>query len=71
MGVDEIIEEIKQLPAKDQDAVADFVMEITGRSIPLSGEKLEALAENLAASTSKDESARLKEEIQRGFYGEK
>lgn len=42
LGVDEIIEEIKQLPARDQLAVADFVMEITGRATPLSGIPAEA-----------------------------
>lgn len=69
MGVDEIIEEIRQLPARDQLAVADFVMEITGRSSPLSGEKLEALATDLPAATDDAESDKIREEIHRGFYG--
>ena len=70
MDVAEIMQKFKQLPPPEQEKVADLVMELTGRDRPLSGAKLETLAAQLAAEGSDEaDSARLKEEIHRGFYG--
>lgn len=69
MTATEIIEEIKHLTPSDQVAVTDFVLELTGRSTPLSGERLEELATRLADAAGEGEGKRLKAEIHRGFYG--
>jgi hypothetical protein len=65
-----IIDEIKHLPRDEKAVVVDFVRELE-QSQQTSGKQLAELAERMVYSSDPAEVERLKEEITRGFYGEK
>ncbi len=64
----EIIAEIEHLPADEQAKVVEFAQRISERSM-LSGADLSNLAGRLADGPNPTEAARLREEIEKGFYG--
>lgn len=70
MTAAKIIDEIKLLPRDEQAVVIDFVRELE-QSQQMSGKQLAELAERMVYSSDPAEVQRLKEEITRGFYGEK
>ena len=70
MTAAKIIDEIKHLPRDEQAVVIDFVRELE-QSQQMSGKQLAELAERMVYSSDPAEVQRLKEEITRGFYGEK
>ena len=66
----QIIEEIKRLDPKEQIGVIRFAYQLdTERR--LTGKELSALAERMLNTTDPAEQARVREEIVRGFYGER
>lgn len=64
----EIIAKIKHLPAEEQAKVVAFAQHL-GESAMLSGAELSKLAGRLADGPRPAEAARLREEIEKGFYG--
>jgi len=64
-----VIEEIKQLPRAEQWRVLQFAFEMA-RERQLPGKQLANLAQKMAASDHPSEVQELRDEIQRGFYGE-
>ena len=64
----EIISEIEHLPAEEQAKVVAFAQRISERAM-LSGADLSKLAGRLADAPNPTEAARLREEIEKGFYG--
>jgi len=66
----EIIEEIKRLPRDEQSRVIRFVRELA-RERQLTGEELGDLARQMVEAKDPAEADRLKDEIVRGFYGDK
>jgi len=64
----EIIAEIKDLPADEQAKVVAFAQHL-GESAMLPGAELSKLAGRLADGPHPAEAARLREEIEKGFYG--
>ena len=64
----EIIAEIEHLPADEQAKVVAFAQHLGERSM-LSGANLSKLAGRLADGPPPAEAARLREEIEKGFYG--
>jgi hypothetical protein len=64
----EIISEIEHLPAEEQAKVVAFAQRISERAM-LSGADLSKLAGRLADGPNPAEAARLREEIEKGFYG--
>jgi hypothetical protein len=65
-----IIDEIKHLPQDEQSAVIQFVRELD-QARQLSGKELAQLAERMVYSADPAEVQQLKDEITRGFYGDK
>jgi DNA mismatch repair protein MutH len=65
-----IIDEIKHLTEEEQSAVIQFVRELD-RAQQLNGSELAELAKRMVYSTDPAEVERLKDEITRGFYGDK
>jgi len=68
MNASQIIREIATLPPDEQAQVVRFAysLDVERR---LSGPELSALAARMVASTDPAETARLRAEIARGFYG--
>lgn len=66
----QIIEEIKRLDPKDQLGVIRFAYQLDAER-QLSGRELSALAERMVNATDEVEAARIREEIVRGFYGQR
>ena len=64
-----VIEEIKQLSPAEQSRVIRFAVELA-RQRQVSGEKISALARQMADSDNPAEVQKLRDEIHRGFYGE-
>ena len=64
----EIIAEIEHLPADERAKVVAFAQHL-GESDMLSGAELSKLAGCLADGPHPAEAARLREEIEKGFYG--
>ncbi len=64
----EIIAEIEHLPANEQAKVVAFAQHLGERAM-LSGTELTKLASRLADGPHPAEAARLREEIEKGFYG--
>jgi hypothetical protein len=64
----EIIAEIEHLPADERAKVVAFAQHL-GESAMLSGAELSKLAGRLADGPHPAEAARLREEIEKGFYG--
>ena len=69
MSATQVIEEIKHLPRAEQSRVLQFAFELA-RERQLPGKKLSELAQQMADSNDPAEVTQLREEIQRGFYGE-
>ncbi len=67
MTAEQVIAEIKALPPKGREEVLRFTRALDTGS-RLSGAHLEALAEKLVSSSDEEESARLKDELTKGFY---
>ena len=63
-----IIAEIEHLPADEQAKVVAFAQHL-GERVMLSGAELSKLAGRLADGPHPAEAARLREEIEKGFYG--
>jgi hypothetical protein len=66
----QIIEEIKRLDPKEQLGVIRFAYELDAER-RLTGKELSSLAERMIASTDPVEQARVREQIVRGFYGQR
>jgi len=64
----EIIAEIEHLPAEERAKVVAFAQHLGERAM-LSGAELSKLAGRLADGPNATETARLREEIEQGFYG--
>jgi hypothetical protein len=64
----EIIAEIEHLPADERAKVVAFAQHLGERAM-LSGADLSNLAGRLANGPNASEAARLREEIEKGFYG--
>lgn len=68
MDASQIIREISTLPPDEQAKVVRFAYSLDAER-RLSGPELSALAARMVASTDPAETARLRTEIARGFYG--
>lgn len=68
MTATEIIAEIEHLPADEQAKVVAFAQHLGERAM-MSGAELSKLAGRLADGPHPAEAARLREEIEKGFYG--
>jgi hypothetical protein len=66
----QIIEEIKRLHPNDQLGVIRFAYQLDAER-RLTGKELSALAERMVNTTDPAEQARVREEIVRGFYGDR
>ena len=66
----QIIEQIKRLDPKKQVGVIRFAYQLDAER-RLTGKELSALAERMVNTTDPAEQARVREEIVRGFYGER
>jgi hypothetical protein len=66
----QIIEEIKRLDPKEQLGVIRFAYQLDAER-RLTGKELSSLAERMIASTDPVEQARVREQIVRGFYGQR
>jgi hypothetical protein len=66
----QIIEEIKRLDPEEQVGVIRFAYQLDAER-QLTGKELSALAERMVNTTDPVEQARVREEIIRGFYGER
>ncbi len=69
MSANQVIEEIKHLPRAEQSRVLQFAFDLA-RERQLPGDKLGELAQKMTDSTDPAEVQSLRDEIQRGFYGE-
>ena len=68
MSAADVIQEIKQLPAAEQDEVIKFTLQLA-RTRPLTASELSTLAQRMAESADPAEVERLKTSLTRGFYG--
>ena len=68
MTAEQIIEEIKRLPSKEQASVIRAIYRFDAER-KLSGNELSQLAERMANTTDEVEAARIRESIAAGFYG--
>jgi hypothetical protein len=66
----QIIEEIKRLDPQQQLGVIRFAYQLDAER-QLTGDELAALAERMVATTDPAEQARIREQIIRGFYGQR
>jgi hypothetical protein len=66
----QIIEEIKRLDPKEQLGVIRFAYQLDAER-RLTGKELSSLAERMIASNDPVEQARVREQIVRGFYGQR
>jgi hypothetical protein len=66
----QIIEEIKRLDPKEQIGVIRFAYQLDAER-RLTGKELSALAERMVNTSDPAEKARVREEIVRGFYGQR
>ena len=64
----QLIEELKQLPPKEQAEVIRFAYQLDAER-RLTGKELSGLAERLLQSTDPADTALVRETIMRGFYG--
>ena len=70
MTAKQIIEEIKRLDPKEQLGVIRFAYQLDAER-QLSGKELSGLAERMVKASDEVEAARIREEIVRGFYGQR
>jgi hypothetical protein len=66
----QIIEEIKRLDPQQQLGVIRFAYQLDAER-QLTGDELSSLAERMVATTDPAEQARIREQIIRGFYGQR
>jgi hypothetical protein len=66
----QIIEEIKRLGPEEQVGVIRFVYQLDAER-QLTGNELASLAERMVNSADPAEQARIREQIIRGFYGQR
>jgi hypothetical protein len=64
-----VIEEIRQMPPKEQSRVIQFAMQLA-RKRQLTGKELGELTKRMIETKDPVEADRLKEEIVHGFYGD-
>ena len=70
MTATQIIEEIKRLDPQEQLGVIRFAYQLDAER-RLTGDELSGLAERMVNSTDPAEQTRIREEIVRGFYGQR
>ncbi|HWM24172.1 MAG TPA: hypothetical protein VNP98_05065 [Chthoniobacterales bacterium] len=70
MTATQIIEEIKRLDPEEQLGVIRFAYQLDAER-KLTGDELSGLAEHMVRSTDPQEQARIREQIIRGFYGQR
>jgi len=70
MTAEEIIHEIGALPPNEQVKIVRFAYRLNAER-QLSGDELSALAERMVGTADPLEERMLREQITRGFYGEK
>ena len=70
MAAEQIIEEIKRLDPKEQLGVIRFAYQLDAER-RLSSKELSSLAARMINATDEVEAARIREEIVRGFYGQR
>ncbi len=70
MTASQIIEEIKRLDPKEQLGVIRFAYQLDAER-QLTGDELSRLAQKMVDTNDAAEAARIREEIVRGFYGER
>jgi hypothetical protein len=66
----QIIEEIKRLDPEQQLGVIRFAYQLDAER-QLTGDELSGLAERMVNTTDPEEQARIREQIVRGFYGQR
>ena len=66
----EIIEEIKRLGPDEQKGVIRFAYQLDAQR-QLTGDELSSLAERMVNTADPSEQARIRDQIIRGFYGQK
>ena len=70
MTATQIIEEIKRLDPEEQLSVIRFAYQLDAER-KLTGDELSGLAEHMVRTTDPQEQARIREQIIRGFYGQR
>lgn len=70
MTATQIIEEIKRLDPEQQLGVIRFAYQLDAER-KLTGDELSGLAEHMVRTTDPQEQARIREQIIRGFYGQR
>ena len=70
MTAREIIEEIKRLGPDEQMGVIRFAYQLDAQR-QLTGDELSSLAERMVNTADPSEQARIRDQIIRGFYGQK
>ncbi len=70
VSANDVIEEIRQLPPSEQAEVIRFAYRLDAERI-LSGKELGALAQQMIAASDPIEKLKIREEMTRGFYGDK
>lgn len=70
MTASQIIEEIKRLGPEEQVGVIRFAYQLDAER-QLTGNELASLAERMVNATDPAEQARIREQIIRGFYGQR
>ena len=70
MTASQIVEEIKRLDPKEQLGVIRFAYQLDAKR-QLTGKELSSLAERMVKATDAAEQAVVREEIIRGFYGQR
>jgi hypothetical protein len=70
MTVSEIIREIRTLPPEEQAQVVRFAYQLDAER-KLTGEELSALARRMVNAADPEQAMAVREEIVRGFYGER
>ncbi len=70
MTATQIIEEIKRLDPQQQLGVIRFAYQLDAER-KLTGDELSGLAEHMVRTTDPQEQARIREQIIRGFYGQR
>ncbi len=70
MTVSEIIREIETLPPEEQAKVVRFAYQLDAER-KLTGDELSTLAQRLVNATDTEQALMVREEIVRGFYGDR
>ena len=70
MTATQIIEEIKRLDPQQQLGVIRFAYQLDAER-QLTGDELSGLAEHMVRTTDPEEQAKIREQIIRGFYGQR